>query len=89
MRHTRGTLDVTLYDELNDKDFVVTVSYDYYHGCPGSRDKWGAPLEPDDEPELEIVQCLHSEDECECWDDLDDIQKEKVERKVYEDIAEY
>lgn len=86
LRHTRGCLNIELYDEDDDKEFTVTVTYSYYHGCPGGRDKYGAPEEPDDDPELEILACLHEEDECECYDDLTTDQKKEIEEAIYKDM---
>jgi hypothetical protein len=45
----------TIYD---DSDTAIEVTGEYYRGMRGQRDRYGAPLEPDDEPEMEILDAV-------------------------------
>ena len=49
------TLKTTI---IGDDDAVIEVSGTYYPGCAGSRDEYGAPLEPDDDEEVEILDAV-------------------------------
>lgn len=40
------------------EDDALTVEFDYYRASRGSRDKWGAPLEPDEPASIEIGEVL-------------------------------
>jgi len=44
--------DVTLVN------IPVTIEYTYHCGCKGARDSMGVPMEPDDDPEVEINRVL-------------------------------
>ena len=45
------TKQVTIHDD-NDKDITVDIAYS--KGMPGRRE-FGAPIEPDDDDEIEII----------------------------------
>lgn len=48
-------MEYTVENEETGEETTYTIEYTYYGGCRGSRDSMGVPLEPDDEPEIEIV----------------------------------
>ena len=40
----------------DDQEIEIEVEINYHPGMNGSRDAYGQPLEPDDEPEAEIIR---------------------------------
>lgn len=43
---------------IDDADEYVEVTGVYHPGIRGKRDRFGVPLEPDDEPEFEILNAV-------------------------------
>lgn len=80
-QYTGGSFTTSIYDEINDTELAVKVSYIFYSGCCGSRDRFGAPLEPDDEPELEIRHCERIDTRDEIWNDL----PEKIKARIFDE----
>lgn len=49
------TFDTYLRETDDRCEIDVTVQFDYYPPSRGSRDRWGAPLEPDEPENIEIT----------------------------------
>ena len=77
--HKNMTLGSYYYDD-QDVEHDVEVTFNYYAGRKGTRDSLGGkqgagpPLEPDDEPEIEIVKIID--------------QKTKQETELDEDVMD-
>jgi hypothetical protein len=75
----------TFYCDENDEEIDVDVYYTFYMGCRGARDSLGGvrgagpPLEPDDEPEIEINKIINTKtkEEVELTDRDTDLLLEK------------
>lgn len=46
---------------IGENEIDVTVEYEIYTGCKGSTDRYGVPLEPNEEPECEIASITDNE----------------------------
>ena len=42
--------------EINGYEFDCIVDYEYIKGCRGSRNEYGVPVEPDEQPYIEMGQ---------------------------------
>lgn len=58
-----------------DTDEPLEVEVDYYPGCRGLRDRYGAPQTPDEDAEIEI---------CKVWRDGKEIDFENIEEALIE-----
>lgn len=78
-------MELETWVERDEQEISVTVEFSYSSGCRGARDRYGAPLEPDDDAEIEIqsvkdehgkeVELTTAEEkriESLCWDDVAD-----------------
>jgi hypothetical protein len=71
----------------------LAVEYTYYAGCKGARDSFngrpgaGIQLEPDDEPEIEIIS-VFSEHGRNVYDTLSADDFERIEELLIEDCGE-
>lgn len=64
-----------------DDDSEITLVGHYHPGLPGSRDRYGVPIEPDDDPEMEIVSATNEAgDEVE----LTESERERAIAKLWE-----
>ncbi len=76
-------VDATTYD--ND-GAEVRVTGTFWKGLKGSRDAWGARMEPDDEDTIEVEQAFdeHGE-ELELTDEL----RERAEEALWDSVCYY
>jgi len=42
----------------DDSDTAIEVTGEFYPGAKGARDRFGVPIEPDDEPDMEILNAV-------------------------------
>lgn len=63
MKTSSHSFETTL--PFSEESETIKITFTHYPGCRGSRDKYGVPLEPDDEPEIEItsVEDIHTGEE--------------------------
>lgn len=65
----KTTRDTFINIEVNGDIIELEIKYNYYAGMRGGRDCFGVPLEPDDEPEVEILSAS-KEDKEDIWEQL-------------------
>lgn len=73
---------LSYYEDSEGKEHEIDVTFSYYPGYPGVKDRFGAPETPDDMPDLEVLEVhdtlsgrglsLPSDEmeriEAECWE---------------------
>lgn len=73
----------THFIERDDQEIAVEVEYTYSRGSRGHCDRYGAPEEPDDDPEVE-VQSVTGPDGKEMV--LTPDEEKKIEEACWEDL---
>lgn len=82
---TLNTCEVCL--TINNEDFEYEVSYHYYPPMRGSRGRYGEPLEPDDDAEIEVLNVIDMETKQEVTDQkFFDKYNEIIEQKIWEEV---
>ncbi len=76
------TLETTI--ERNDTEIPISVEYNYYKGCRGIHDKYGAPETPDEPPEIEIESAISNTGAIE----LSYAEERKVEERIWQALAD-
>lgn len=82
----------TVYCDAEDNCHDIVVHFTHYPGCRGARDSLcgvrgaGPPLEPDEDPEIEITQVLDKATGAEV--ELDESQKDLILSQCWEHLAE-
>lgn len=48
----------TTYLPLSEEEIQIEVSFDFYPACKGARDRYGLQLEPDDDPDIDVLDVV-------------------------------
>src|ERR1044071_8804160 len=67
--------------ERDGQEVELEVTFDVFEGCRGTRDEYGRPMEPDEEPSCEIIEILPDME-------LTKAEEERAERVLWERMAE-
>lgn len=65
-----------------EREFEIEITYYATKGSRGARDSFGVPLEPDEEPEIEIESVISVEDGCDI--ELTEKEQDKIKTTLWE-----
>jgi hypothetical protein len=78
-------MTIETYLDRGEDEIPVTVEFDYYGASRGSRDRFGAPLEPDEDEYVEVTSVTDSERR-ELLGSLSNSELETFEQRCLEDV---
>ena len=82
--------EIELIITYNDENINVIVEYEIESGSTGARGGYGEPLEPDYEPDIEILSVLDQDGgEIVLGDDDTEIVKDRIIEKLEKEKYEY